>query len=413
MNKKCRVILLCICMSFCMTGCITIGEPASEKKAKADLEEVFGYELKLTDSLVMQSQYKKHKKDYYYEFEDANGMQFTYASTIEPEGLDGATFFYQYCNEINYQRRVVPFYAQRMKEICEEYGREIGIPWDGDEDAKLHQDVFGNQVEFEGATILVTHVEELSDVAAILETILNECQIHERKNAKVMQSSGNMEVAIAVPKKEKWNIRFSVFSLLPEGETADRESIYDQLYKDYIESVKKGHIPNDLSEEELSSVCPEVLHGIYQDREYSLWGAKLIDDSDSDNPKYEFKMMYREPTERKNYEYHGGYYAEDLQIQNFIAVLGGSCFFQEAKRNGDGAGFSAYLGDDVYFFGFTKGKSQVMIRKNEEEYFFDLTMYNPAMDEYSFQISREEVENLFGVTIDIQKETSNFILKKN
>lgn len=34
--------------------------------------------------------------------------------------------------------------------------------------------------------------------------------------------------------------------------------------------------------------------------------------------------------ELSKYSKHlGGYYAEDLQIQNFIAVLGGSCFFKE------------------------------------------------------------------------------------
>lgn len=228
-----------------------------------------------------------------------------------------------------------------------------------------------------------------------------------------MQSIGNMEIAIAVPKDENYNIRVSTFSLLTEGKTVNQDNIYNQLYKDYIESVKKGHIPNDLDEGVLSSVCPEFIHGIYQDKEYQLWSAKLIDDSDSDHPKYEFKMLYREPSEREEYEYHGGYYAEDLQIQNFIAVLGGSCFFHEAERNGDGAGFLGYLGDDVYFFGFVKDKSQVMIRKNDEEYFFDLTMYNPAMDEYSFEISREDIENIFGVTIDIQKETSNFFVKRN
>lgn len=112
----------------CLTGCVTVGNPASEKKAKADMKEIFGYELELTDSMATQSQYKKHKKNYYYEFEDANGMQLTYASTLEPEGLDGATFFYQYCDEINYQKRVVPFYSQRMKEICDEYGKEFLMP---------------------------------------------------------------------------------------------------------------------------------------------------------------------------------------------------------------------------------------------------------------------------------------------
>lgn len=410
MKKKCILVLLGIFIALCMTGCVTIGKPASERKAKADVEAIFGYELTLTDSMATKSQYKKFKKNYYYEFEDANGMRFTYASTIEPEGLDGATFFYQYCNEINYQKRVVPFYSQRMKEICDEYGKEFLMPEFRDEDISYHQDVFGNYVEYSGATILVSHVEELEDVSAILETILNECQIHELKNAKVMQSIGNMEIAIAVPKDETYNIRFSVFKLLNEGETVDQDSIYEKLYKEYIESVKKGQIPDDLEEGTLSSVCPEVLHGIYQDKEYPLWSAKLIDDSDSDNPKYEFKMLYREPAEREEYEYHGGYYAEDLQIQNFIAVLGGSCFFREAERGGDGAGFSAYLGDDVYFFGFINGKSQVLIRKNDEEYIFDLTMYNPAMDEYSFMISREDVEEIFGITIEIQNETSNFFV---
>lgn len=412
MIKKCGVLLLFICISLCMTGCVTIGKPASEKEARADVEEIFGYELTLTDSIVMQSQEKKNKKDYYYEFEDANGMQFTYASTVEPEGLDGATFFYQYCNEINYRKRVIPFYSQRMKEICDEYGKEFLMPEYRDEDSNFHQDVFGNQTEFGGATILVSQVEDLKDVAVILETILNECQVHEIKNTRVMQSIGNMEIAIAVPKDETYNTRFSAFQLLNEGETVDQNSIYKKLYKEYVENVKKGHIPDDLEEGVLSSVCPEVLFGIYQDKDYPLWTASLIDDSDLDNPKYEFKMLYREPSEREEYEYHGGYYAQDLQIQNFIAVLGGSCIFSEAK-GADDAGFSAYLGEDVYFFGFTKDKSQVMIRKNDEEYFFDLTMYNPAMDEYSFTISREDVEKIFGITIEIQKESSNFIVTKN
>lgn len=413
MKKKCRVVLLGICTSLCLTGCVTIGKPASEEKAKADVEEIFGYELILVDSMVTQSQHKKFKKNYYYEFEDANGMRFTYASTIEPEGLDGATFFYQYCNEINYQKRVVPFYSQRMKEICDEYGKEFLMPEYRDEDISFHQDVFGNQVEYGGATILVSHVEELKDVAAILETVLNECQIHELKSTKVMQSIGNMEIAIAAPKDETHNTRFSVFQLLHEGEAVNQDSIYKKLYKEYIESVKKGHILDDLEEGALSSVCPEVLHGVYQDKDYQLWAAELIDDSDTDHPKYEFEMMYREPSEREKYEYHGGYYAEDLQIQNFIAVLGGSCFFNEAEVGGDNAGFSAYLGDDVYFFGFTNDKRQVLIRKNDEEYFFDLSMYNPAMDEYSFKISREDLEKLFGITIEIQKETSNFFVNRN
>ncbi|MBQ0027954.1 MAG: hypothetical protein KBS96_05060 [Lachnospiraceae bacterium] len=400
-------------MSFCMTGCITVGKSASEKKAKEDVEEIFGYELKLTDSMVEQSQHKKYKKNYYYEFEDANGMQFTYASTIEPEGLDGATFFYQYCNEINYRKRVVPFYSQRMKEICDEYEKEFLMPEYRDEDAGFHQDVFGNRTEYGGATILVHNVEELRDVAAILDTILNECQIHRLKSSKVMQSVGNMEIAIAVHKDETHNTRFSVFQLLYEGETLDKDSIYGKLFKEYIESVKKGHIPNDLDDGTLSRVCPEILHGIYQDKDYPLWTAGLIDDSDSDNPKYEFEMLYREPSEREKYEYHGGYYAEDLQIQNFIAVLGGSCSFCEAQVDGDSAGFTAYLGDDSYFFGFINDKSQVLIRKNDEEYFFDLSMKNPAMDEYLYKISREDVEKIFGVTIEIQKETSNFYVKKN
>ena len=411
MKKKCRVVLLGICSSICMTGCATIGKPASEQKAKADVKEIFGYELTLIDSMSEQSPHKKFKKNYYYEFEDANGMQFTYASTIEPEGLDGATFFYQYCNEINYQKRVIPFYSQRIKEVCDEYGKDLLMPVYSDKDISFHQDVFGNQAEFEGATILVSHVEDLKDVAAILETILNECQIHELKSTRVMQSVGNMEIAIAVPKDEKHNIRFSVFKLLKEGETTNQDNIYKKLYKDYIESVKKGQIPDDLDEGALSSVCPEILHGIYQDKDYQLWTAKLVDDSNPDAPKYEFEMLYREPSEREKYEYHGGYYAEDLQIQNFIAVLGGSCFFKEAEKGGDNAGFLAYLGDDVYFFGFTKDKSQVLIRKNDEEYFFDLVMKNPAMDEYLFAISREDVEKLFGITIEIQKETSNFLVE--
>lgn len=412
MKKKHVVALLGIGMALCMTGCATIGKPASENKARADVEEIFGYELTLTDSIVTQSQHKKLKKNYYYEFEDANGMRFTYASTLEPEGLDGATFFYQYCNEINYQKRIVPFYSERMKENCDKYGKEFLMPEYRDEDISFHQDIFGNPAEYGGATILVSHVEELEDVAAILTTILNECQIHELKNSKVMQSAGNMEVAIAVRKDETRNTRFSVFKLLNEGEVVEQDSIYEKLYKEYVEGVKKGHIPNDLEEGALSRICPEVLHGIYQDKEYPLWAAELIDDSDSDNPKYEFEMLYREPSEREKYEYHGGYYAEDLQIQNFIAVLGGSCFFNEAEVAGDGAGFTAYLGEDIYFFGFTSDKSQVMIRKNDEEYFFDLSMQNPAMDEYSFVISREDVEKLFGITIEIQKETSNFLVNR-
>ena len=327
MKKKCRVVLWGICSSICMTGCATIGRPASEQKAKADVKEIFGYELTLIDSMSEQSPHKKFKKNYYYEFEDANGMQFTYASTIEPEGLDGATFFYQYCNEINYQKRVIPFYSQRIKEVCDEYGKDLLMPVYSDKDISFHQDVFGNQAEFEGATILVSHVEDLKDVAAILETILNECQIHELKSTRVRQSVGNMEIAIAVPKDEKHNIRFSVFKLLKEGETTNQDNIYKKLYKDYIESVKKGQIPDDLDEGALSSVCPEILHGIYQDKDYQLWTAKLVDDSNPDTPKYEFEMLYREPSEREKYEYHGGYYAEDLQIQNYIAVLGGSCFF--------------------------------------------------------------------------------------
>lgn len=405
--KKWMICVSLFCMMLGLTGCITVGSAASEKKAVKAVTQVLGYEPTLTDVKTEKSEYTRFKKNKYYEFEDKQGMRFSYASTVEPEGLDGATFFYRYRDQIHYEEMLVPFYGEVMQKLCDEHGKELELEAYGNGQSQV--DAFGNLRQFMGAAIIIDGYADLEDTAQLVYEMLVQCRREVPRSG--LMASASPEIYVNV-RDDRWGIKVAKFPLLLMDEAVSQSEVYDKLSRGYVEMVKTGHIKDDLPENLLENLPPEVLRGIYNSREYDQWVAVLASSSGED-AVYSYKLYYREPTEREDYQFIDVYNNQDFSIEAFIAQLGGTMFFHEAEKGGDGAGFSGYLGEDSYFVGFTGADHQVLIRKNEEEYIFDTQMNNPAMNEYDMILTKEQMEDIFGIQISYDYAASRFTVSRD
>lgn len=394
-----------------LSGCMAFGSPATEKQALKMLTEEFGYEPKLIESFEEKSEYKSSKKNRYFEFEDEQGMCFTFFSTLESQGMDGSTFYYSYENTTNYDLRILPFYGNQIRGICDKQGLGFQQRVYTQENEYIEIDPFGYSVQYMGSGILIDGYEDLEKTAKALEEILNHCKIYASQDGILNTNKPMIQLTILLSRDEKYS-KVTDFCLLQKDESISYEEIFKSLQKDYVEQVKRGALPNEIPQDLLETVCPRILKGRFEGRDFQQWSAVLQDDSDPDNPQYEFTMHYREPREREDYEFRDVYNNQNLAVQNFVALLGGTCFFHEKEIGKDGAGFQGYLGEDVFFFGFSTGKKQLLIRRNEKEYVMDLTLYNPTMDEYTFTVSKEQMEEIFNIQITYQKEESIFEVHK-
>lgn len=392
-----------------LAGC-TFGHSTSNDEALLKLAEVMGYEPVLVNESTENSRYKRFRKDKYYEFEDKYGMKFTYMSRLDWEGIDGLRLFYHYRDEVNYNYRIIPFYATRMQELCDHYGYEFRKRAYADENTSPDYDYFGNEEQFEGAMVMIGGYDDLTNVAELMTTILNECRAYAPDKGVISSMKPLMTIRVAINNSAGKDIPVSDFKILRGDELADEGLIYTTLYKDYVEGVKKGTIDDDTPDGTLENTCPEYLWGNFNGRHYDLWSAKLISDADPENPEYRFDMYLREPEEREEYIYHEGYYTMNMGIQNFIAQLGGTCYFHEAESGGDGAGYECYLGDSNIFAGLNDDKSQVIIRRDNKEYRFDAVINNPANGEVKITLSKEDMEEIFDIIITYDKLNTEFIV---
>lgn len=406
-KKLITVSMIAGAAALCLTGCISFGHPTSAEDAQKKLSEVLGYEPKLIDSKVGKNEYKHFKKDYFYEFEDEQGMRFTYRSKLEPQGLDGATFFYMYYDEVFYNDRFFPFYAETMEEVCSRYG----FVWSRLGNGEVRYDEFGNEIQYSDPYLWIKGYTDLEEAADLLTELLDKCRLVAPNEGVIATSPRAHRIYIECGAPESSKRVCDVWFLNQEDETS-RVEVYTRLRKAYVEQVKKGSLSDDLPEGLLESTCPAVLKGRYAGRDYPLWGIKLLDDSDPEAPIYDYLLLYARPSAGEDYVYHEGYYSMDLSIQNLIAQLGGTCFFREKGVQSDMAGFDGYIGESNYFFGFLDAEQSVLIRTDEKEYRFPAVMHNPAMDQYEIHLTKEEMEEIFGIRIEYSYPESIFEVQR-
>lgn len=407
LNKYLKFIVAIIPL-FLFSGCgFLFGMPVSSEKAIAQLTDALGYEPTFIEEKKVRSEEKSLHNDYYYEFEDEYGMRFAYVSKIAGVGLDGADFYYRYENFINYDYRLLPFYSDTIKALCDKYGFSYWKRSFTDYEYEPDYDIFGNETQFGSSMFCIECFDDLDAASRLVSDILDACRIHSSKEWTALKGMPSKSIVVAIGVGGEKRAKVGEYKLLYDEDVVDTKEIYTELKKNYIELVKKEKIKNDLPDNMLEEVCPDYLQGRYNGQLYDLWHIELVDDTDIDNPEYKFTMYYKEPPDREKYQYYPGYYNKDMTIQNFIAQLGGTCFFSEKEPAGDAAGFNAYLGDDIYFFGFV-GDNNVLIRKNDTEYVFDTQIYNPANNSYQFQLTKEEMEEIFGISITYNKALSVF-----
>lgn len=415
MNKRniCILLIATGLSALFLSGCVTIGKPANKKMAIDRVSSALGYEPEFIDSYVEKSSYKWNKNDYYYEFEDNQGMRFCFSSKITPQGIDGATFFYTYENKVNYKRRILPFYCEAIEELCNKYNLCFERAIEFSPESSLSYDVFGNEEQYGASCILIDGYKDLDTAADLITEILNKCRIYSLKSELFDSDKPYVGLTVRTPTTEGDYTNVTTINLISAGEDVNRDEIFNELFKAYIETIKTGNIPNDVSEDILSGTCPKVIHGVYQGKYYDLWGAVLVSDENPDNPEYSFKIEYREPKEREDYTYYEAYYSKDLRIYDIIAQLGGECTFHEKMKGHKCAGFNGQLGDDTYQFGFeNRSMDTVYIARNGKEYLFKTEVSNPANNTYSFNIDKETFEELFGVEITYNFVESTFLVER-
>lgn len=412
-SSKINIILLLVIISSLLFGCATFGKPKREREAKEEVAFSLGYEPKLIDKLVKKSDIKSNRREIYYEFEDKYGMRFIYSSRIYESGLDGATFYYYYGEESNYARCLIPFYEDTMRKLCDEYGMRFLRSAHNLEDKEYDKDMFGNDIQYESAGVIINGFDELQKVSKLVSQILDECRNHAKNEGILARDHSNPGIRISLIGKDGRMDMVYDFSLLHDDEKLSEEQIYDILLKEYVEKVKQKYLEDDLPEGLLDEVVPRYLKGRFNGEIYSHWTAVLEDDSEASNPVYTYTLKYREPMDRENYVYYENYGTKDLAVQNIIAQLGGTCFFHEAGAGEKLAGFQGYLGDDIYFFGFNGSMDELLIRKNDRDYIFKTTLYNPTGNEYTVTVSKEEFEELFGISIVYNYAESVFEVMRN
>jgi len=390
-----------IFISAMLSGCMTIGGHSNRSEVTGKLKDVFGYEPELIDECTVKSSYKKIKKDYYYEFEDIDGMRFTYSVKLTPQGVDGATFYYSYVDDVNYYKRIMPFYSDTIRDLCDEYGCTYEPTLGYNEEKGLDKDFFGNDIQHGGSAIRVDGFDDLENAAELVTKILDQCRLNVYPSG-ILTNNRHIAQIMVFASHDIGGGKIGEYQLLRYGDEVDKEEIYNQLRLNYIEGVKKRQINNDIPESILENTAPQYLKGRFNGRVYDLWSASLQTEESKEQeeslPEYTFEILYREPMEREDYKYYEGYYSMDLRIYNIIAQLGGECTFSESYSNGDGPGFTGSLCGDEYYFGFAQDH-KVLIRKNGEEKIYDTTVKNVANDTYSFILTREEMEDLFNIKI--------------
>lgn len=399
--------------SILLSGCVTIGKAVSRENAIEEVTRVLGYEPKFTNSYVEKNDYKHNKKNYYYEFEDAKGMRFSYSSKLEPQGLDGATFYYTYENKINYKRRILPFYCETIEKLCDKYNSDCEQTIEYIPETTLTYDVFGNEEQFGSSYIMIGGYNDLEAASDLIAEILNECRTCSSESYLFNSDLVNVGLIVRTLTTDGKCTNVTTIGLISDDEDVNRDEIYNKIFKAYIETVKTGKIPNDVSEEVISGTCPEYMHGVYQDKYYDLWTAALVSDENLDAPEYSFKIEYREPKEREDYTYYEGYYSKGFRIYDIIAQLGGECSFHEKIKDRKCAGFEGSLGDDTYQFGFENSSMDtIYIVRNGKEYLFKTEISNPADNSYSFIIDKETFEEIFGVKITYNFAESTFTVER-
>lgn len=408
---KAVLFVICLMIMSLLTGCgMTFGSPKTKEQVIKELTDGFGYQPLFVEEQVKQSEAGWLHKDFYYEFEDKNGLRFTYASCAMPQGLDGATFFYKYIGKANYKYRLIPFWSEKMEAICSKYGLEYQKNPYGTGEDDIQYDPFGNEIQFGGAMIRLEGYKDLEPAVSLMYELLDTCRNGAPDENIVPLEAADAKLRVAVD-SGKYGQKLKDYSLLSEKEELSKEDIKNTLYKEYIELVKKEKIPNDLPQGLLENTCPEMLTGVFQETTYSQWHAFLIDESNPENPEYIFKLYYREPMAREEYFYVDCYNNRDMGIYNIIAQLGGTCTFREVCEEIGGPAYYGELRGREILFGFTSGEEQVKISCDGEEYFFDTTLYNVTNHHYMITLSREQMEKLFGIRITYDKLNSYFVIE--
>lgn len=422
-RELCKLILLLLNVVILLTfaGCrfIVIGYPKGQSYVNKTASDVFGYDISSRESKTVTSPLNFLKKDKYYEFEDRHGIAFTYNSILKEQGIDSAVLFLFYENRLDYYYYVLPFYGDRLAEICENNG--LAYRREAYGKGEYEQDVFGNNRQFSGFGIIAKDFNDIDKVANAVVEALDTCRYDKLKpNKKTYIATTNVNLVIGKLKKGSDDlVKFTEFDLLSDDEELpDVSDVKRKLIKDYVEAAKKYEsFENDLPEGIIDSICPEIIYGVYNDKEYSQWPAKLLDDSDPENPVYEFKLKYKESSDGENYVYRDVYNNWDLEVYNFLAQLGASVFYEVGDGKDDIPGYNIYLGDDIYYVSFAnnngqKDTSKVIIEKNDKVYEFDTWRYTDADDEYKFNVTDKELEELFDINVIIDKPGSKFYVEK-
>lgn len=403
-------VMLFIMVTF--SGCgLLIGAPMSEKAAINNINDGFGYEVTYLGKDKVKSEYKPLRNDTYYEFEDSHGIKFSFVSEVEPFSIDGATLFYVYGKNSYYQYCVIPFYADKMKAICQNNGLVFHESYP--DMINPRYDLFGNKHQFTGCGVEIAGYSDLDAASDAIYQMLDECRISDVNTKKYSVELAQMHIAVGTI-EEKGFRAVHYFRLCSDNaDIPDKNEIYTTLKKEYIEKIKSGIIANnDLPEGLLENVCPEIIRGRYNDEFYQQWTAHLIDDSEIDNPSYDVTLKYREYDRKEPYTYVDCYNNRDLSIYNILAQLGADVTY--SKNESDIGVYQAILGDDVYHIYFENdNKSTVVIELNGDVHIYETELDNPANNSRRFDISMDEFSDLFGVNITLDKKASEFIVERN
>ena len=410
----CSVLIL---MMGTLCGCVTIGFPTSKAQAEKNVSNAFGHEMKALEHKVQRSEERKLHKDHFYEFEDKNGMRFTYASKVTGHGFLDATLYYSYVDFCNYDRRIPCFYADKIKAICDEHG----LTYDSDAlgfksgpNVGPDYDIFENPNQYGGPGVYIYGVDDIDAAAEVIYNVLDVCRVEKVDTYKFNNEYADSVMTVVVPNEDgKHFIPVGKFSFITDNEEVpDTQEIRTKIYKEYIEGVKAGNINNDLSDDVLESVNPDIIRGRYNGEFYQQWVGTLVDETDAENPVYSFTLRYREPHDKENYQYVDCYNTRNLSVYNVLAQLGGDVFYH-LKSDGEPEGYNVYLGEDMYYIYFSdKDETVVTIDKNDKSYSFETELFNPVTNERIFKVSKDEMEEIFGISITYDNANSEFLVEK-
>lgn len=355
--------IMCL-LPILLAGC----SPKGYSAVKKELKKALAVKIECIDKNVSE-------KKAIYTFQDKNGVEFIYRSSVEPIYIDGSKFGESVRNYCDYGLRYISNNEEKIIERCDNSGLKVYLAYSK------------NDGLLKKININIDKYDDVKPAAKLIFDLFTDNHIPIK-----IKSAGYEIPQIDVDCNGKF---FTVYDFLCEYDKKLRYAdIYDDLMETYVSKAKNGEIINDLPQDVRKQMLPKYIDTVYINGRIA--NEKMFR---GDSPlHFYYNKELGKYCQQFIIGYSQSFYNANFMI--FLPELGITYSYEDdrPKWEMDGILYTAVLSEDADYL--------IIYQNGQELSRVKVYYYTKYPKEIYFALDTDQLEELFHLNISIDIENA-------